>query len=228
MAIDPGTASIIASGISAGGSLLGGALSGGGDLSAAQKWLQAFPVTARVRDARKAGIHPLFALGASTGGGQAYPASADPMGPAIADAAAAIAQGIRPGPPKQKKSGVPAKGSVEESIIAANLASAMRDEAAAIKTNSDRALNVQNALISQDGPTATGFPPSHIQVRDVFTGKLRWIPNTDVGFEMSEAIGNYEMGRGVVQPKPPPPRKYHPEQPKTSKGSYDFRKFPIR
>ena len=205
MAIDPGTASIIASGISAGGSLLGGVLGGGGDLSGAQKWLQAFPVTARVRDARKAGIHPLFALGASTGGGQAYPASADPMGPAIADAAAAIAQGIRPGPPEPKKPGVPAKGSVEESIIAANLASAMRDEAAAIKTNSDRALNVQNALTVQDGPTNVEGPPNlYIKVWDNVGKKMMTIPNPDLGYELPETLGAFVYGTGRASDIPSP------------------------
>lgn len=87
--------------LSAGGSLLGGVMSGASDkkmLKKQIKW-QREQMQNRlqwtVNDAKKAGLHPLFALG---GGGGFSPASVIPgqsnMGNAVADAAASMGRAI--------------------------------------------------------------------------------------------------------------------------------------
>lgn len=96
-----------AAAISAGSSLLGGALSGKSSRKAAKQqnaMAQAQfdsqmdeSIQRRVADAKKAGIHPLYALGASSGAsptisGQAETGSG--MGDAIAQAGGALAAGI--------------------------------------------------------------------------------------------------------------------------------------
>lgn len=98
MAVDP---VIAGAGIQAGGSLIGGLLgakSSGKEANKAYRRAKEFAQHKyywAAKDAKAAGLHPLFALGAGSGGGSpTFMAGQSPMGSAVADAAAAIGQGV--------------------------------------------------------------------------------------------------------------------------------------
>lgn len=174
--------------ISALGSLAGG-LIGGQDGSNMDKYGMTHSIRFRVRDAKAAGIHPLYALGAPTMS-PAVIQGQNNMGSAIADAAHAIGRGVAA--PRPPKPGAPVKGSVEESVIMANMASAMRDEAAAIKTNSDRALNVQAANIAQDNPLERVGPDQVLTIPVTKPSTQKGQPSVAAGTQ--PFFSQYDMG----------------------------------
>lgn len=89
MVIDPGTAAIAAGGISAGSDLLGGLMGSSASKKAAQfnadlqKEFAWNGIRWRVEDAKAAGIHPLYALGAQTTSFSPIPISTDSMSTAM-------------------------------------------------------------------------------------------------------------------------------------------------
>lgn len=99
--IDPGTANLAAGGISALASLGGGALSSN-FLSSSGKKDRRFQrnvmqnaIQWRVEDAKKAGIHPLFALGAQVAtGASGGTFVGDPLGPSLAEAGQNISNAV--------------------------------------------------------------------------------------------------------------------------------------
>lgn len=217
---------VTASLIQAGGSLLGGFLGSSGGYNAYDKAQIINPITLRVRDAKKSGIHPLYALGAPTMSPAKSIPGQSPLGSAIADAAQHLGRGIESTSKKEP-------GKIESLQERALRAQAERDMAAAMKTRSDMMLNVMDSQKAHDQlenqVIEQNFPPSHIQVRDSFTGKLKWVPNPDV-YELPELIGGYEHGRAVTQGQIHAPRKRPPlkGQPVTPRGVYDFSNFPVR
>ncbi|AXL15452.1 DNA pilot protein [Microviridae sp.] len=106
-------------------------------------------VQRRVADAKEAGVHPLFALGASVGSSPTLSAGASaqaPTGSGIGDAIAGLADKL---------------GQVElnKSSTARNQAAARRDDAESLYLNSQRA-RLQNDLASRgrDGAGVKTFP----------------------------------------------------------------------
>ena len=99
--MDPGTVSLLGSGISALGSLFGGRSAARESRRTRQMQMDQFnammdrTIQRRVADAKKAGIHPLAALGSSPGAGPTITgAGVGAEGRAIADAGEAVGRGI--------------------------------------------------------------------------------------------------------------------------------------
>lgn len=159
-------------------------------------------VQARVKDAQEAGIHPLAALGVSG------------VAPAGFSMASLRAPQQRPSSrAKYARSISNLNRNIEQSMARAAIG---KTEAETAKIRSETA--TQNLLNSQQlnknrqelhkmqtqeivaRQQAQGkipdIPPSHVKVRDVFTGKVEWIPNTQVGYELPELIGGIEYARG--------------------------------
>lgn len=228
MPIDPGTALIASSAISAGGSLLGGFMSSEGGLSEGQKWIQAHPVQSIVNDARLAGVHPLYALG-----NVSYsPMQAVPGQNAKADAVERAAQAVAHGVSQAGKKVDP----VAAAQVRALDAQAENDFAQAHLHNSNARLadmNYMNAMLppvveatpeevkAEIGSKANPYP-SHLWVKDLWTGEVFPIPNTQAGYEMPEAVGGFEYGRGLANWRESQERQNRPKPPKgyrqTSRG----------
>lgn len=136
--------------ISAGGSLAGGLLGGQSsdvDYRGAKKGIRW-----RVRDAKAAGIHPLYAMGApGVGQGQVVTGQSN-TGSAVSDAANAIAGGVR------------SQSSTARAQLRATNAAAERDEAQAAYWRSEARRSSQKANSQQDLPHVLESTPQ--------TGKL--------------------------------------------------------
>lgn len=193
--IDPGTAAIAAAGINAGSSLVGGYLDRkAGELSSGEKWINAFPIQAAVRDAKAAGLHPLFALGA--GGispSPRYIEGQSNTGTHLANAGAAIAQGVT------NYANVKSQKPLAQANLRVLNSQADRNEAETAAILSKTAFDKEAANVNQDGLLSTAptsnVVPSHRTIRDI-DGTLRQIPNTEAGFELPEAVGAWELFRG--------------------------------
>ncbi len=140
---------IAAAGISAGASLLGGFLGGGGGISKTMtgyyreedRKREDTRIQRTVADAKAAGIHPLFAMGAVPSSGAAgfipgQSPSGSALGAGISRAGAEIARGM----------GRKGQGLLLASQIKSNEASATRDMAQAAATDSARKRAEQEAL----------------------------------------------------------------------------------
>lgn len=149
----------------------------------------------RVADAKKAGLHPLYALGANAGAGtssvnfmpgqaptgsgvQAYQTSAA-LGRGISQAASQLGEAFMP------------QTAIETAQVNALNASAARDEAQAALAHSQAARAFQTVNSSQDGPLMAEekLPNMYIKVHNNQTGKDVWLPNPDLGLEMPETLG---------------------------------------
>lgn len=97
----------------------------------------------RVADAKKAGIHPLFALGGSLGASPTFMAGQSPLGGAAASVARAAVIGGG-----KKLLGI--GKSLEQAQVRAMNASASRDEAAAAATLSETARRAGGYNVTQD------------------------------------------------------------------------------
>lgn len=151
-----------------------------------------------VKDAAKAGIHPLFALGGSAGtsptaimSGQDRSGSA--LGRGIAEAGRVAGRAI-----DRKKS----NSNIENAQIRSLNSSADRDAAEAGLATSrmkreQQLINInQDALVSSNIPgqnAETELPPElYIQVRDNSNkGRIIWLPNPNLGIEMPETLGAF-------------------------------------
>lgn len=87
---------LISGGASIGGGMLSNFMGGDAaeDAAAAQKWYAKNMIQMRVKDAQKAGVHPLFALGAPAMGGSPVSLPGDALGPALADAGQNIGNAV--------------------------------------------------------------------------------------------------------------------------------------
>jgi len=150
--MDPITSAAL---IGVGGNLAGGVIGKSADKKAAnkayrrQKEFAQNAISWKVQDAKNAGLHPLFAMGAGSASYQpTLMAGQDPMGTAVADSAQqlgrAYAQSKAPPP------GTPIGPMGEASLRAVN-AQASRDEAAAARDLSAAKRMQQQANFNQDG-----------------------------------------------------------------------------
>jgi len=152
-AISAGQGAVLGAGISALGSLFGS----DGSESNMNKYAMTHGIRFRVKDAVKAGIHPLYALGATT------PSPVQQIGGGdkrVERAAAAIGQGV------QQYAQATDKDYQAAQINALN-ASATRDEAAAAESLSRIARTNQSANVSQDGALMTDLGDGPVNVRPV-------------------------------------------------------------
>lgn len=140
----------------------------------------------RVRDAKMAGIHPLYAMGApGVGSGQIVSSQGTDPGAGL--------QGLG-----QAISGLPSRTQKDHSERMAFLAEEQaRQNVLQTKQQSDL---IQEQLIAsresrraQNAVTAPEVPMSHIKVQDPWTGEQYWIPNQDVGIELPEAYGAWQL-----------------------------------
>lgn len=161
--------------IGAGGSLLGG-LIGGSDAKKAvkkqwkyQKEFQKNKMQWAVQDAKAAGLHPLFALGAGGGGGS--PSFSIPgqsaMGSAIGDAAAQIGQGVAARPSEM------AKQLQRAQIESINSQTRRNDAEAALALSQFRRFQ-QEANVS---PSVAAALVDAVDANRTMTGKTRVVPS---------------------------------------------------
>lgn len=99
----------------------------------------------RVADAKKAGIHPLFALGSSPGASPTFIAGQSPIGSAAASVARTV---VTKGASKVLGLG----SQLQKAQLRAINASASRDEAAAIQTNSQTAMTAGRMASTNQNP----------------------------------------------------------------------------
>lgn len=144
MAIDPGTAMLAGAGISAGANLLGGVLGSSANKKAIKEQRRMFnaqmdqSIQRRVADAKKAGVHPLFALGASVGASPTSTIAGSAMGEGLAAAGDAVGQGISNyGLSKQQKAAFDLQVRTVEAQVNADNAQAAYYDALAAKTRQD-------------------------------------------------------------------------------------------
>lgn len=231
--MDISTALVASSAISAGGALLGGFMSKEGGLSSGQKWIQAHPVQAIVNDATAAGVNPLYALGNVT----YSPMQAIPGQNAKADAVERAAQAVADGVRRTGKELNP----VEAAQVKALEAQADNDWAQAQLHWSNARLADQNYMNALMPPVVQATPdevkavigsrenpyPSHVWVKDLWTNEVYPIPNTQAGYEMPEAVGGFEYGRGLANWRESQERQARPQPPKgyrqTSRGRRPIR-----
>lgn len=180
-----------AAGASAAGNLLSGAAQFGGLFGSSSDGFdvsenlayQRKRIKAIVDGAKRAGIHPLFALGASSGA----PATTFTAGQADADRLAAAGQNISAAADAMKP-----QGKLETAQIRAVNASASRDEAAAMASMSQMRLQEQEALNA-------GMPPDkYITVYNNFTGKYEYWPNKEF-VDVGESVGTALLGRAALE-----------------------------
>lgn len=140
--------------IAAGGALLGGAIGSKSNQKIAdqnarlQKEFAQEGISWKVKDAKAAGIHPLYALGASTNAySPSFIGGQNPMGSAISEASSHLAEGYAKS--KAPPPGTP-QGAIGRAQLRAINAQAQRDEAAAIRDLSAAKREQQMQNVSQD------------------------------------------------------------------------------
>lgn len=172
--MDPGTAILAGAGITAGGNLLGSALSdseGRDPTTSAAYWqnradqreFAKHGIRWRVKDAKAAGLHPVFALGGSlpsyqpstTFGGDDSPDYS--LGRALADSGQAIGRAVATQETAQER----AEGQARLAVLAAQVA---KDEAMANYYNSEAA---RRSSAVQVGPPFPGAIGSGAQLNDI-------------------------------------------------------------
>lgn len=157
--------------ISAGGSLLGGVMGNKAAKKANRQAQQQFDqqmdhsVRRRVEDAKRAGIHPLYALGASSGASPTIMAGQHSSGSGISDAAAAIGSGLAQS--SQHKQDTRAAElerirllELNAAQIQAQKASANADNALAMQRISDIKRAEQRVNQIRPSPNISDIPPT--------------------------------------------------------------------
>jgi len=146
---------IAGAGIGTAGSLLSGVLGNKSSKKAAdkaykrQKEFAQHGIQWKAQDARSAGLHPLFAMGAGSANYQpSFIAGQDPMGTALSDSAQQLGQAYAQS--KAPPPGTPS-GAIGKAQLRAVNAQASRDEAAAMLSLSNAKRNEANANTTQDG-----------------------------------------------------------------------------
>lgn len=152
-------------------------------------------MSARVGGAKLAGIHPLYAIGQPSFSPSPVVAgqSRGQFGDAL-KAAGEVASGVG----QRKRQAMMDAAALQESEARAYKSKAegqLADWQAAALNQQIQAQ--RNAKASQNQNSARDkIYRSHVPVRDHFTGKVYYVPNPDV-YELPEAIGGYEYGRGI-------------------------------
>lgn len=214
--------------ITAGASLLGGYLSSksqkkqANQSAALQKEFAQQGVQWRVSDAKAAGIHPVYAMGASLPSSPGLPIMEDGTAKGIQQAGQALSQ-IPQARNRNKMAVIAAQSNlatqhasrVESSQRAGLLQEQMegqrinnRQALAALEgSNDDTEINKYDAAAGTYGP----YKSLYRKVWDPISKSLVRIPNTDSGVEMPESIGAYYYGKGKLQ---------HEDQPALPGGQY--------
>ena len=175
--------------IGAGGDIVSSLLNNsGGAPKSAYREAASSTMEAKIRTARREGIHPLYALGTSV------PAPIQQAGQGDSKLASAIRQGAK------KFSDYPLmKQEIERSKAAARLDDA---NAALVAAQTAQLENVGTS--NKDGSVAKTTPaetiqkpvPTHIKAWNPITENYQWVPNPDV-FETGEVPGGIEYTRGL-------------------------------
>lgn len=179
------------------GSLAGGLIgrSGAQDAAEAQDKFQRNFVQIRAKDARKAGIHPLAALGASA---PAYTPvnTASALADGVAAAAGDIGRAVgKSGKERLQFRAVESEIKVNEQQ-AALLAAQRLSVEQGIRNQAQGAVPAKNPLPSPSNKEA----PLHINVRGA-DGRTTKMLNPDIAMDISEVVGTYLQNAfgGVVQ-----------------------------
>lgn len=139
----------------------------------------------RVRDARRSGIHPLYALGASVG------SPTITTGSAGGDALSALGSiASAKGQAQAQKSITQQQIKESEALTQSHLARAGRDAMETQVAASNLARQTQRLNHKQDQQ----IPDLYVPYRDNKSGETVYLPNPDAGVEMPETIGAYYWG----------------------------------
>jgi hypothetical protein len=168
----------------------------------------------RVKDAKLAGVHPLYALGApGVGSGVLTPKSGSTAGAALSAAGQAIQNYTDEADHKARQLDAPKEkalkthNAVQEARINESNADRARYEAKLIE------MQYQDSVMARDAQTAhaaqgqnlTEIPWDHQAVRDFRTGEIYALPNHKVGIEIPEAYG----GLKLIEPYRLDPSTWH-------------------
>jgi hypothetical protein len=159
----------------------------------------------KVADAKKAGLHPLYALGASASHSPGFIAGQSPTGsslsPGINQADHSIGNAVAEiGKIPLQAEAQKRSEELHNAQVQSLNASANRDEAAAIESLSRAKRTEQEANITQDTNVnqQKELPPLYIQAQDPITGEVIWLPNNELGIEMPETIGAGYWGKSKI------------------------------
>lgn len=156
----------------------------------------------RVEDARKAGLHPLAALGIGAGGGQIMPDTGSALGDGLAAATSSIAQGIRGRADRKRAAALDAQATMESNArITRELAEADLAKAQAGRIRSDWILDhakASTAAVAKQTAVDPSYSKAHTKlVTDVEPGA--WFPpmklpqNKIPGTVTLRGAGGFEM-----------------------------------
>lgn len=162
--------------ISTGGSILGGLLGKKSESKASkrayrrQKEFAQNQIQWKVADAKKAGLHPLYAMGGGSANYQpSFISGQDPMGSAISEGAQTMGRAYAES--KAPPPGTP-QGALGQAQLRAVNASAERDEAAAIRDLSAAKRMQQNANTTQDTDIFSGSGGGTVASGNVPTNRV--------------------------------------------------------
>lgn len=164
-----------------------------------------YAIRTRVADAKAAGIHPLYAMGAPTQSSQ-FIAGQPPTGSSVG----AVMDYFQTRKERQREQALQDSKTNRDDRLADAQVDALkaqkeRDEAAAVRDLSEAARATQAAMV-QPTRRPAGLPNKYIPIRNNYTGDIEWTLNPDLGFELPEVVGGYHYGKAVAgPPKPKPP-----------------------
>lgn len=192
--------------LSAGMDLLGG-IFGDSDADkqyARQKTFAQNTIRWKTEDAKRAGIHPLYALGAPT---LNYSAVTSPMGQAVANAGEKLSRSVSSDYEKKLQAknleNIQADIDLKNSQSANFIAEAKRSSNLAMATQPGRKAGNPNQIMQK-----------YIKVYNPFTKKNEWMPNPDLGVEYPDTYGSALLLNATAQDN------YHPSAEKGVSRSY--------
>lgn len=164
----------------------------------------------RVRDAKLAGIHPLFAMGApGVGQGQILSENNSSMAAGLADAGQHAAKYFQ-GKETPREQALREHHEVQNARRVEYDTDRARYESKMVELQYQNAVQAKSAQDNQHAELQD-IPFAMRPVRDPYTGDTYLIPNHEVGIEMPEFYGAWELFGGPNYYNRTDPADWHPD-----------------